>query len=128
MKTTTFIILFCIVALFSCKDDDQSSSCQVKYDETSACTFNDLQIHFDTLVADSRCPKKVDCVWAGEVGVQLIVNDSIIKLYLTPGKPEAATATVGNYSIRLTAVEPYPEEATAIPLENYIITLDIMSQ
>jgi hypothetical protein len=74
----------------------------------------DLSIIFQEVVEDSRCPKDVQCVWAGQVivrlgvstGEQQAVSDVLMGLNGPPDAPNQVQ--VGNYTIELLMVEPYP--------------------
>ena len=64
-------------------------------------------------VSDSRCPKNVTCVWAGEVTIRIAawLDHTFLGTYvlaLRPDDPAAAQVTVGRQILRLLKVEPYP--------------------
>ncbi len=99
-------------------------------------SFGRLQIQFQEVVEDSRCPVDVDCVWAGRVTVAIGVWEGKTYLgtyQLTLGEDpdpddstESADAVVGDYYIRLKKV--FPELVyISKPLEpaDYSITLQI---
>jgi len=86
-----------------------------------------LFIKFERVVADSRCPSNVQCVWAGEVSVLLRLSGEASgdrTLYLPGGTSGAATTDAGRYRIELKAVTPYPVSGATQP-EPHRVTLAI---
>lgn len=113
------LYLFSIILFFSCTEDPEcvdepigeEITIQV-FDTATYCNEN-LSITFNAYPNESRCPSDVTCVWAGFVEVELLINakgkESILKLSTEPnisGIP--VQANVGEYSIKLIDVMPYP--------------------
>jgi hypothetical protein len=116
---TYMIFLFCSIFFFSCAEDPdcvdaalgEEITIQV-FDTATYCNEN-LSITFNTYPNESRCPTNVTCIWAGFVEIELSVNlkgkDTVLKLSTEPnvsGIP--VQANVGDYSIKLIDVIPYP--------------------
>lgn len=59
-------------------------------------------------ITDSRCPKNVNCVWAGTAQVKLRFNNEFT-LVLELGKKKEATYFDHSYAFTLADVTPYPE-------------------
>ena len=81
--------------------------------ESVAFTSESLEVRFDAMVADSRCPANVVCVWAGEATVAVTLaganGEEVGKVELTLGAhPDAAYANVGDHSVTLMFLDPYP--------------------
>ena len=58
-------------------------------------------------ISDSRCPKEAQCVWAGEARAEINIlknNQDVGFFNLTVD----GTIDFDKYSVKLTAVEPYP--------------------
>lgn len=79
-------------------------------------------------VDDSRCPRGVVCVWAGDAVAHLTVRGG--------EKPEAVTlslqsgdepVTVRGVRLRLTGVEPYPQHDKTLDPKDYRATVDWIS-
>lgn len=74
-----------------------------------------------TSIKDSRCPKGVQCVWAGTVTITLALNENF-SINLEAGKQVDTTYNRKKYSFTLLDVTPYPvanmssssEEAKAV--------------
>ena len=94
--------------------------------QTASIAGENLEIRFDEVVEDSRCPKNVTCIWAGRVSciVQLTDSDSSYKMVLTESglTDHYAKETYKEYQLAF-RVEPYPEEAKKIPRDEYRLLL-----
>jgi hypothetical protein len=94
---------------------------------TSATLADGLQIRFDGVRSDSRCPMDAICVWAG---------DAVVAVSITPGsgagaerelhtQPDGSQVEFSGYGIKLTGLAPYPRAASPIRSEDYVATLTI---
>ena len=88
-----------------------------------------LKITFVSVAEDSRCPKGVNCIWAGNARV-------VVRLTKASGKPVerhlntnpreepgAESDDLGLYQIRLVSLDPYPVANKTIPRGSYAATL-----
>jgi hypothetical protein len=88
-----------------------------------------LKIKFVSVAEDSRCPKGVNCIWAGNARVMLQVGKPTgppVKLELNTNPREAtdgAGSGYGQYLIKLVEVAPYPVAEQIIKPQNYAVTL-----
>ena len=94
-------------------------------DQTATIAEESLQVRFDDIVSDSRCPRGVQCFWQGVAVVRLSIEKP----------PDARTAltfrfnstpppaTYGRYSISVVDVKPYPEENRRHRREEYVVTV-----
>ena len=87
-----------------------------------------IELTFVNVTEDSRCPSDVQCVWAGQVSIIVNVTaqgtNSSLDLTLTGGQSEAKS--VGNYSLKLVDVQPYPISTEEISLSDYVATLVVV--
>ena len=88
-----------------------------------------LNIRFDSIATDSRCPSDVQCVWAGEAVAVLTVSQlsgdlsaRLVSLSTTPGKD---TTTVYGQPLKLLKVTPATLSSVAIPKAAYRIELQV---
>jgi hypothetical protein len=89
-----------------------------------------ITIIFKDVPEDSRCPVGVECVWPGQVRIDLAVSRGsealkIIQLASQAGKPELAEKPLGDLYIRLVKVEPAKTTDRELKLSDYKITLTI---
>lgn len=77
-----------------------------------------LRIRFDSVTSDSRCPRDVQCVWAGEVTAALTVaqlSGTMTALQLSLSTlPAKDTVTAYGQPLRLLGVQP--EAVTTAPI------------
>ncbi|MFB0516710.1 MAG: hypothetical protein ACETWG_08900 [Candidatus Neomarinimicrobiota bacterium] len=81
-----------------------------------------LEVEFQDVLNDSRCPLDVDCFWEGRARIQLLLVDSgWDSIYLEPfiygyvsGKDTAAHKSVFSerYRVTLLQLDPYPSSET----------------
>ncbi len=96
--------------------------------------FEDVRLKFVEVVQDSRCPKAVQCIWAGEVIVLVDVFKNVNKVEqkkLTINPSFSLQEQLGNLfssealSISGISVMPYPVVNNKTPMEDYYIQLDV---
>ncbi len=80
---------------------------------------------FTDVTEDSRCPIGVMCFWEGNARIMLAVNQSTIALNTTL---DPKKAYVGNYTIRLNSLSPYPIVNRRIQKEEYVASLVVASK
>jgi len=88
----------------------------------------ELQIEFLEVTGDSRCPKGVTCIWAGEVSctVEIEYQKSINRLTLTePGQTDwPPERSFRGYELTY-HVEPYPVAGVEIAEDDYRLHLTV---
>lgn len=68
-----------------------------------------LQITFEKVLNDSRCPADVVCVWAGNARIALdVVHEGTPVDVKLDTNPESVSVVVGDFEIALLALDPYP--------------------
>ncbi len=143
------IALFLFVLLHSVLIGNQDPVSAKNVQEASLClgeslVIGDKQIKFKKIISDSRCPKRVSCIWAGEVkvlvefyqdgkfkGEKLITgsNYSAGNANIT-GATDISTAEFfknSQFVIKRVVVMPYPEAGYKIGEEEYSLQL-VVSQ
>jgi len=97
----------------------------LKIGQSVAVSGEGLELAFETVVGDSRCPRGVQCIRAGEATIRIAAEKApgaraAIELRTTPSGNDAA---YGSYSIRLLSLNPYPDANRQIEKEEYEATL-----
>jgi len=89
-------------------------------------TDENLKIEFVEIVEDSRCPKGVTCVWAGQVVAKVRISSgglADVLLLTEPGlTDEYARESYQQYQLSY-HVEPYPEQGKMISKYQYQLLL-----
>jgi len=84
----------------------------------------DLKLRFIAVTADSRCPRDVTCVWAGEVKVQLEIQQASQPAAQAEVR-EGESTSAGVWTVTLVRVEPQPASTAKIAPQDYRATLKI---
>jgi starvation-inducible outer membrane lipoprotein len=99
----------------------------LKHGQTARLDGTGVTVSFVGVPEDSRCPVDVQCVWAGNGAVSLVVTDEtggkttvILNTMLSP-----RSVRVSGYEIGLTGLRPDPKQSSPIPLANYVATLRV---
>jgi len=93
--------------------------------KTAALNGSGTRITFRQVTTDSRCPVDVQCVWAGEAKIQLIISrsgspDDVRILSLNP--PDNET-TSGDLRIRFIGLAPVPRSTEDQAKREYVAQL-----
>ena len=93
--------------------------------------FGDNSVQFEEVISDSRCPKEVTCIWAGEAKV-------LISVYEKGKFKNQKIITVGNvnvplqfsdddiiYSLSRLILTPYPSVKNEDLEEEYVLNFSI---
>ena len=141
MKRAAFAILFA-ASLAACNQDatapaqapeaaQAAASATVSLDQpftlrvgrSATVAGEGLTVSFEAVPSDSRCPTGVQCVWAGNAVVQVVLSKD--------GKAFGAELNTSleptsvdylNYNIRLVSLAPYPSSTNPSPQSQYRAT------
>lgn len=87
-----------------------------------------LEVRFEEVIEDSRCPTGVICIWAGMVScvIELVTRGSAYHMVLTEFglTDEYATEKYKGYELAF-HITPYPEAGKQIDKDNYRLHLII---
>jgi hypothetical protein len=84
-------------------------------------------IKFIGVTADSRCPKNVNCVWAGDGETKItLIKDGVSENYSLHTTLEPKKINFSGYKILLKKLNPYPESVGEIKQEEYSVELEIL--
>jgi hypothetical protein len=120
------LVLLCTCAhLQSTTKIEPNQKFDLKFHDTAFFQTEALAIRFSSVIQDSRCPKGVQCITAGNATIELMVRKSnqketAIQLNTDSGPNEVVYDT---YKIRLVELNPYPVSGEQRDLSHYIATL-----
>jgi len=98
---------------------------QFSYGQTIILLPDNMEVRFDSVTQDSRCPTSVDCVWAGIAEVKLWFRQNQVEEtgFLNTAN-EPPSITVFGKTVRLIDVTPYPQSPDVmIPQADYKIRI-----
>lgn len=100
--------------------------CKVKFGESVG--FGDYEVKFTEVLSDSRCPKSLTCVWAGEARVRVEIHkkaqlmETKNLLFAIHGE-STSLFDLGNISVKTYSLEPYPEKSPVQDKNEYVLNL-----
>jgi hypothetical protein len=92
----------------------------LRFGERVSVEGTELTILFADVTEESRCPIPLMCFWAGNARIIMRANGSDVPLNTTV---EPHHAKVGQYSIQLKLLRPYPHIDRPIPRAEYVARL-----
>jgi hypothetical protein len=87
-------------------------------------TKDGLRIAFVDLIEDSRCPKDVDCVWAGNARIKVRISPATgsAESYVLNTTTSPRSIVIDGYEIKFTALTPEPASNIRIRKDGYTAT------
>ena len=120
-----FGFIFSSVALVCCDKPVEETQYTFPVIELHHCgdtaiNGNIVQICFDSVLSDSRCPMNASCIWEGEASVKLSLHTGTVhqsfKLSTFNNPPTFRNdTTISGYKIKLLSVSPYPGDQSHTP-------------
>jgi hypothetical protein len=95
--------------------------------QTAQIQNEPLSIRFNGIAGDSRCPRGVTCIWAGEVKCDVVVTlkgESSNITLTQSGADQSSKTTYNDYRL-IYSVEPYPEAGKQISTAEYRLNLTV---
>jgi hypothetical protein len=96
---------------------------------TEVATIQGLRITFEGVSEDSRCPRGVQCVWAGDAAATFTLVKAPAaaeqRTLHTSGRFEQQTE-YDTFVVRLEDIKPYPKEGVEIAPRDYLATLVVI--
>lgn len=131
-----YLMLILALVFFSCSESPEEKlevyigkEFEIKFHETKILKPDNILIFFDSLITDSRCAIGVMCVWEGEAVIKMKLTNTEretlncylkIKGYVNREDIERHQSTfVGQYSVKLMQLDPYPVYDVPQEIENY---------
>lgn len=106
IKLSIFVLF--VAAIFSASAFGQSSeSISVDLGDSGTLAKSKLVIKFVKVIEDSRCPADVNCIWAGNAKIEVVVSKGSRSETFTLNTNSADTsAKFANYLIKFTDLKP----------------------
>ena len=137
LPITAFLLLFWT----ACTDKDTLLTFDLNksfdIEQGARATWNEddsIQLRFDRVAEDSRCPADAECVWAGRAEIEVTVSqqDGTTTKHLILGDPTGSdyteTALFGAFKVQLLEVRPTPRANQVIPQSDYAVKLLVTTE
>jgi hypothetical protein len=104
----------------------------VKIGQSARIESESLTIEFDSVLEDSRCPTRVNCVWSGRASVSVAVRKAgqpgtSFTLATISGPEKTDRATYAGYEIQLVGLTPQREQPDQeVDSRQYIVELQVV--
>jgi len=136
MKLKYIFLLFVIFYLWACLGSQKSAgspaailkdTVAIHFQESYGFDKENIQVTFDSLLEDSRCPVNVVCIWAGNAKVLLTLTKDSYKqdFILNTNKRFNRDTVLFGYTISLKNVWPLPHTDSLYTLQDYSIDMII---
>ena len=126
----SIFLMFSLVA-WSCASSDVTAVLGQEFTlpvgKTASIEDESLTIRFVEVIADSRCPEGVECVWEGEAQCRLhftLAGSPAEMVIVQPGGGADARDYFIQYRIDF-RLEPYPQEGQSIAPSDYRLIMTI---
>ena len=132
MKKLSFFVVLLLLATACPPDQPAEKVLEIKYGETVEVSGEQMKLTLST-VSDSRCPKDVQCVTAGEAKVTLVVDKGGASenmeltakgLCYEEDGTCGSEATAMGYRFKLLSLTPYPEQNVMPNPEDYVVRVE----
>lgn len=134
MKYFTPIIV--LLVFISCASKQVTNENEILIHSTSLSQVgNEYEMKISNVISDSRCPEGVECVWAGEVQLELEVYKnqklekketlSINYKTLEQNKKFFAEYISSDKTIKNVSIQPIKKEGQTIELKEYILKVEL---
>ena len=106
---------------------------ELSFGDTAWLEDQNLYVSFTEVIEDSRCPRRAMCVVAGAVEVELTLTQPgkapvVGTLRMDGSEQRSWRELLPGYIFELYKVAPYPALGETIPLNSYVITLEITTR
>ena len=129
-----YVLLFFCLLMGSVNAQENDSIVQF-YAEINAgglFSFENKSIQFKKVISDSRCPKDVTCVWAGEAKVMLailengkLIEEKIVTLNAQNKIDLSFLGLEDIYSLKALDLIPYPVSSHKIKDSEYCLKIQL---
>ncbi|MEZ4774171.1 MAG: hypothetical protein R3D00_13390 [Bacteroidia bacterium] len=136
MKLLKYFFPLILVFLTGCSQKEEvppisDNEVSIRFEQKISLPSKGLAIQFASVETDSRCPTGVECIWEGEVLVKLSVSLTDqepvgITLGLSSRPEVQKMVTIGDHTIELIAVNPYPVYGKKVPYKDYEIVVKVI--
>lgn len=127
MKTAV-VLLAAAIVLVSCSTSptqpEPDQLVTLPYGGTVKVGASQVPLTF-TDINDSRCPRSVTCVWAGDAAVRLESNGESVVLHTNGGTAGSSSAQLRGLTLTLTDVKPERETTDAPDKSAYRATVRV---
>lgn len=127
MKALIFTIIFVLAtAVIGRAAPLQPKNVNIGVNQTKAIRGTQLSVKFVEMVEDSRCPRDVNCIWAGNAKIRVTVTKrgSAPQTIQLNTMQSGEVLTAHGYRLRLVGLTPTPASNIRINRNGYIANIE----
>lgn len=131
MKYLTLLGFFIFSISLSAQDQEDIRIYRSAMQQGEQVVFGDRSVKFKEVVSDSRCPKDVTCIWAGEAKVLIevfeknrFVEEKLVVIN-SGNVPLNFSAEDISYSISSLELLPYPSSKNKTSGQDYTLKIQV---
>ena len=122
-----FLTLIAILGIASIGMAQKPETLVIKRGQQRSAVNGEVILKFVSVIEDSRCPNDVNCVWAGNAKIEVLITDKH-----GGSKKAVMNTTTGQlgdqyngYAIYLTSLTPLPKSGKTIKQRSYVATFNV---
>ena len=121
-----FIIAIILALTSGIYGAPQTKNLLVKVDQEKTVPGTRIKVKFIELIEDSRCPVDVNCVWAGNAKIKVLLSKGAesetveLNTRLAPRQ-----VTFAGHRFRLAALRPVPRSNIRINRNGYVAAIEV---
>ncbi len=122
-----FLTLVAILGIATVGMAQKTETLVIKRGQQRSAVKGDVIIKFLSVLEDSRCPTDVNCVWAGNAKIEVLITDKH-----GFSKKAVMNTTIGQkgdqhngWAIYLTELTPLPKSGKTISQRKYVATFNV---
>jgi len=130
MRSFIFAIAFTLLfSGFTLAAAQRTETFRVRVNHGKNAARGRINVRFLKMIEDSRCPRDVQCIQAGNAKIRIRVSKGRRAEILTLNTDRRNdVATFGGYEFRLTALTPEPRSNIRINPNGYVATIEVTKQ
>ena len=124
-----FFTLFILIGMIGLTIDAQAQpekSVSVRIGSEKAAGRANIKIKFIEMIEDSRCPRDVQCIQAGNARVRVrVTRNGRAETLVLNSNMQPESAVFAGYEFKLTALTPEPGSNIRINRNGYVATISV---
>lgn len=110
--SATWVLVLILSATVAYAQRDQEV--KVRLGETERASASAIRVNFVSVVEDSRCPPDAQCIWAGRVVIEVMIeaDNGVAMTTQLSSDGEKKSVVIGDYRVHLRSVSTNPEHGS----------------
>ena len=132
MKNLIYILSLFLCSIAVAQEEPDSHVFNTGLGIGQEFNFGKRQVKFKEVLSDSRCPREVTCIWAGNATVllQIFSGEELVeeKQVVVPASGSSSLFIAGELSVEAIALLPYPDTSSDTSSRDYCLQLRLTQE